>query len=233
MTKHLKQVMEFQDTFDKTYGLNKEPLIPNEEVIDLRIKLLTEEIQELAKAFYKNDMVGVADALTDIQYILDGTILHCGLQDKMEALSDEVHRSNMSKLDENGNVIYRKDGKILKSNMYSKPNLQEILFPNSTISMATIADEIETEALAENHTVGTIDTEQLMAGIKDVMIEDTGFKIVAKDTWDENINSKKWKPINELEAQVEKELQVVYFRTIQINDNLSENIYAVVDTSIV
>jgi predicted HAD superfamily Cof-like phosphohydrolase len=69
----------------------------------------------------------VADALTDLAYVVFGTYVAHGLQDVAEALFDEVHRSNMSKLDENGRPIYRPDGKVLKSNRFREPDLAAIL----------------------------------------------------------------------------------------------------------
>lgn len=72
-------------------------------------------------------MIEVADALADIHYVLMGTVLEFGLQDKYPEIFREVHRSNMSKLDENGKPLYREDGKVIKSNLYTKPKIEEIL----------------------------------------------------------------------------------------------------------
>ena len=79
------------------------------------------------KAAKNNDIVEIADALGDQLYILCGTILRHGLQDKIIEVFEEIQRSNMSKLDENGNPIYREDGKVLKSNLYFRPNIKAIL----------------------------------------------------------------------------------------------------------
>ena len=68
---------------------------------------------------------------TDLLYVLLGTYVAHGLQDYAEALFDEVHRSNMSKLDENGRPIHRDDGKVLKSRQYSAPDIQGVLFPRT------------------------------------------------------------------------------------------------------
>ena len=73
------------------------------------------------------DIVEVADALGDQLYILCGTILKHGLQYKIEEVFNEIQRSNMSKLDENGKPIYREDGKIMKSSLYFKPDIASIL----------------------------------------------------------------------------------------------------------
>ena len=72
-------------------------------------------------------MVEIADALGDQLYILCGTILSHGLQHKIEEVFDEIQRSNMSKLDENGEPIYRADGKVLKGPNYFRPNLRKII----------------------------------------------------------------------------------------------------------
>jgi predicted HAD superfamily Cof-like phosphohydrolase len=72
-------------------------------------------------------MVEIADALGDQLYILCGTILRHGLQDKIVEVFEEIQRSNMSKLDADGKPIYREDGKVLKSDRYFKPNIAAIL----------------------------------------------------------------------------------------------------------
>ena len=74
-----------------------------------------------------NDIVEIADALGDMLYILCGTILEHGLQHKIEEVFDEIQRSNMSKLGEDGQPIYREDGKVMKGPNYFKPNFEEIL----------------------------------------------------------------------------------------------------------
>ena len=73
------------------------PEIPNADRCRLRINLLAEELKELEQAIDDNDLVEVADALADLQYVLSGAILEFGLGDKFKAIFDEVHRSNMSK----------------------------------------------------------------------------------------------------------------------------------------
>jgi predicted HAD superfamily Cof-like phosphohydrolase len=88
---------------------------------------MKEENEEYLEAALKGDIVEVADALGDQLYILCGTILKHGLQHKIGEVFEEIQRSNMSKLDENGKPIYREDGKILKSNLYFKPNIKSII----------------------------------------------------------------------------------------------------------
>ena len=88
---------------------------------------MKEENEEYLEAANNNDMVEVADALGDMLYILCGTIIEHGMQHKIEAVFEEIQRSNMSKLGDNGQPIYREDGKVLKGPNYFKPNIQEIL----------------------------------------------------------------------------------------------------------
>ena len=95
--------------------------------INLRFKLMAEENQEYFEAAKNNDIVEVADALGDMLYILCGTIIEHGMQDKIEEIFDEIQKSNMSKLGEDGKPIYRNDGKVMKGPNYFKPNISEIL----------------------------------------------------------------------------------------------------------
>ena len=93
----------------------------------LRFELMKEENEEYLEAANNNDLVEVADALGDMLYILCGTIIEHGMQDKIEEVFNEIQRSNMSKLGEDGKPIYREDGKVLKGPNYFKPNIKEIL----------------------------------------------------------------------------------------------------------
>lgn len=95
--------------------------------IELRHRLMAEENEEYLEAAKKGDLVEVADALGDMLYILCGTILKHGLQDKIEEVFAEIQGSNMSKLDANGQPIYREDGKVMKSDLYFKPNIASVL----------------------------------------------------------------------------------------------------------
>ncbi len=93
----------------------------------LRFDLMKEENEEYLQAAEDNDMVEVADALGDMLYILCGTIIEHGMQHKIEEVFDEIQRSNMSKLGDDGEPIYREDGKVLKGPNYFKPNIKAIL----------------------------------------------------------------------------------------------------------
>ncbi|MGB2129195.1 MAG: hypothetical protein ACPHXR_06920 [Flavicella sp.] len=96
---------------------------------NLRFNLMAEENEEYLEAAQNNDLVEVADALGDMLYILCGTIIEHGMQHKIEEVFEEIQRSNMSKLDSNGEPIYREDGKVLKGPNYFKPNIKKILNP--------------------------------------------------------------------------------------------------------
>ena len=122
----LEQVQEFHET----YGLpvRDEPDLSCKQTNELRINLIAEELEELQQAIKDNDAVEVLDALIDLQYVLDGAFLSFGLQDVKEAAFNEVHRSNMSKLGEDGKPIVREgDGKILKGPNYFKPDMTQFV----------------------------------------------------------------------------------------------------------
>ena len=116
--------------FHTTYGLGVSEEIKADlgtQKNNLRFELMKEENEEYLEAVQNNDIVEIADALGDMLYILCGTILEHGLQHKIEAVFDEIQRSNMSKLGEDGKPIYREDGKVMKGPNYFKPNFEAIL----------------------------------------------------------------------------------------------------------
>jgi len=91
----------------------------------LRVDLLMEEVREFADATADRDIVGIADALADILYVAYGAAVTYGID--LDAALREVHRSNMSKLDEHGRPLYRDDGKVLKSTLYTPPDISRVL----------------------------------------------------------------------------------------------------------
>ena len=126
MQKQIEAVKEFHTTFKIDF--HEEPTADlGASKHELRYNLMKEENEEYLEAVQNNDLTEIADALGDMMYILCGTILEHGLQDKIEAVFDEIQRSNMSKLDENGNPIYREDGKVMKGPNYFKPDFTKIL----------------------------------------------------------------------------------------------------------
>jgi predicted HAD superfamily Cof-like phosphohydrolase len=148
----LSEVAKFHDTFNAP--ILDQPSIPSKERCALRVALLQEELNELRDAIEDNDLVEIADALADIQYVLSGAILEFGLGDKFKTLFDEVQRSNMSKAcatmeeakatqkvyekkdgtksfieqKEDKFLVFREgDNKVLKSVNYSPADLKNIL----------------------------------------------------------------------------------------------------------
>lgn len=93
--KSLTSVAKFHETFK--HPVLPTPTIPEKSRCELRVSLLAEELKELEVAIKENDLVEVADALCDLQYVLSGAILEFGLGEKFKTLFDEVQRSNMSK----------------------------------------------------------------------------------------------------------------------------------------
>lgn len=147
----LNQVAEFHTTFNAP--VLSSPQIPSSDRAELRVRLLQEELDELRQAIENKDIVEVADALSDLQYVLSGAVLEFGLGDIFKSLFDEVHRSNMSKAcatqeeadatiahyqakgqeayseksGEKYNVHRKEDNKVLKSIRYSPADLKSII----------------------------------------------------------------------------------------------------------
>ena len=125
MQEQLSKVAKFHRVFKQKDGVEPQLLSKNDFL--LRHKLMAEENEEYLEACEQDDMVEVADALGDQLYILCGTILKHGMQNIIEDVFNEIQESNMSKLDENGEPLFREDGKIMKSNKYYPPNIERIL----------------------------------------------------------------------------------------------------------
>ena len=153
MSEYLEKVAEFHKTFGAP--ILATPQIPSEERCNLRVNLLQEELNELSDAIKAGDIVEIADALADLQYVLSGAVLEFGLKDRFDPLFDEVQRSNMSKActtqqeaietllhykQKDGTegtyqqigdvyVVNRNgDNKVLKSVAYSPANLKPIVY---------------------------------------------------------------------------------------------------------
>ena len=126
MKHKLKAVKAFHEAFKIGYRETPKADLGTDKNM-LRYKLMREENEEYLDAASDNDLVEVADALGDMLYILCGTIIEHGLQHKIEEVFNEIQRSNMSKLGEDGEPIYREDGKVLKGPNYFKPHIKEIL----------------------------------------------------------------------------------------------------------
>lgn len=120
------KVREFHEVFGLDF--HNAPVVDiSDKIIELRHRLMAEENDEYLEAAKNKDLTQIADALGDKLYILCGTIIAHGLQHKIVEVFEEIHRSNMSKLDANGKPIYREDGKIMKSDRYFLPDIESIL----------------------------------------------------------------------------------------------------------
>jgi predicted HAD superfamily Cof-like phosphohydrolase len=126
----LAEIIHEVEKFHVAFGIenNTSPTVDlSDTEIDLRYKLMREENEEYFEAAKNKDIIEIADALGDQLYILCGTILKHGLQDKIVEVFQEIQRSNMSKLDAAGKPIYREDGKVMKSELYFKPDIKSII----------------------------------------------------------------------------------------------------------
>ena len=125
MKKRISSVKKFHTAFG--LGINENPVADLGEAKNLlRFNLMKEENEEYLEAANKGDLIEVADALGDMLYILCGTIIEHGMQHKIEEVFDEIQRSNMSKLGEDGKPVLREDGKVLKGPNYFRPDIKKL-----------------------------------------------------------------------------------------------------------
>ena len=122
MTNFLK-VKEFMETFGQE--VLEKASFPNEKIVNLRLELIKEELKELEEAINDRDLVKVADALTDILYVTYGAGHAFGIN--LDNCFNEVQKSNMSKLNDDGKPIYNSHGKVLKGPSYFEPNLKKYI----------------------------------------------------------------------------------------------------------
>ncbi len=120
---NFERVKQFMDTFGQE--VKSSPEFPDQRTQELRVELIKEELRELQEAIDAKDIVEVADALTDILYVVYGAGASFGID--LDACFEEVHESNMSKLMPDGTVKYREDGKIMKGPNYFTPDLKKVL----------------------------------------------------------------------------------------------------------
>lgn len=125
----MKDELEKVEEFHKAFGhpVAQDPSLVDPRLASLRFDLMKEENEEYLLACSNDDVVEIADALGDMMYILAGTMLVHGMQDKIKEVFDEIHRSNMSKLGKDGKPIYREDGKILKGPDYFRPDIKQFI----------------------------------------------------------------------------------------------------------
>lgn len=119
------KVKEFHTAFKLNESQNYKL---NPQISKLRYDLMREENEEYLVACNQNDEIEIADALGDQLYVLIGTILSHGLENKIEEVFNEIHKSNMSKLDENGQPLYNDRGKVMKSKLFFKPDIKKVLY---------------------------------------------------------------------------------------------------------
>jgi predicted HAD superfamily Cof-like phosphohydrolase len=121
----LSAVRGFQSACGQT--LNEKPTLPNEAVIKLRIDMLKEEVKELEDAFKAKDLVEVLDAFADIEYINNGGINECGLQDVYDIAFKLIHENNLTKIGEDGKVLKDKNGKVVKPKGFTPVRLDHLI----------------------------------------------------------------------------------------------------------
>lgn len=120
---NFQSVGVFMNSFGQE--VKTKPELPSQQIQQLRLDLIAEELEELQQAMNDHDIVEIADALTDLLYVVYGAGHAYGID--LDKCFDEVHRSNMSKLGADGKPIYREDGKVMKGSSYFAPNLTKIL----------------------------------------------------------------------------------------------------------
>lgn len=120
---NFERVKQFMETFGQE--VKSSPEFPDQKTQELRVELIKEELRELQEAIDAKDIVEVADALTDILYVVYGAGAAFGID--LDACFEEVHESNMSKLMPDGTVKRREDGKVMKGPNYFSPDLKKVL----------------------------------------------------------------------------------------------------------
>jgi predicted HAD superfamily Cof-like phosphohydrolase len=126
----MKELLDSVSEFHRTYRVPMQdaPLtMPSEDLVALRHRLMAEENEEYLDAARAGNRAEVADALGDQLYILCGTIITHGMQDLIEEVFREIHRSNLSKLGADGQPLYREDGKVMKGPNYFRPDIAAVL----------------------------------------------------------------------------------------------------------
>jgi predicted HAD superfamily Cof-like phosphohydrolase len=126
MQEQIAAVTKFHEVYRIPYAVQPTTNV-DPQLIALRHRLMAEENEEYLEAALAGNLVEVADALGDMLYILCGTMITHGMQEKIEEVFREIRRSNLSKLGADGQPIYREDGKVMKGPNYFKPDIAAIL----------------------------------------------------------------------------------------------------------
>ena len=121
---NFEMVGDFMEAFGQE--VLYQPKMPDTKLAALRLDLIEEEVQELRDGLGKKSMLEIADALTDILYVVYGAGHSFGID--LDECFDEVHSSNMTKLGEDGRPMYREDGKVMKGPNYREPDLTEFVY---------------------------------------------------------------------------------------------------------
>ena len=121
---NLDKVKEFHEKFGQKISNSQ---TWDKDTAERRVNLISEEYMEFLTGIKNDDPVEVLDALIDLTYVVLGSAIEMGFSDKFQKGFDEVHASNMSKLGEDGEPIYREDGKVLKGPNYVRPDLKKVL----------------------------------------------------------------------------------------------------------
>jgi len=124
MIQPIKLLTEFNKAF--SVPVNRKPTLISNEEFKLKINLIKEELNEYENACSEEDITEVCDAIVDLTYVMYGMVVQHGLSDVFDDMFEEVHKSNMSKL-ENGRVLTRSDGKIMKGSEYFTPDLNQFI----------------------------------------------------------------------------------------------------------
>tara|TARA_X000000368_G_scaffold292701_1_gene232726 strand:- start:109 stop:480 length:372 start_codon:yes stop_codon:yes gene_type:complete len=120
---NFNDVKKFMETFGQEVKTKAE--FPSDKIVKLRYDLIKEELNEFEEAIRGNNLKEIADSLTDILYVTYGAGHAFGIN--LDKCFDEVQRSNMSKLGEDGKPIYNEQGKVMKGPNYFKPNLNKFI----------------------------------------------------------------------------------------------------------
>lgn len=128
MSNDFETNFEKVENFMRAFGqeIKPSPELAEFNTAELRVELISEELDELCTAIDNDDIVEIADALTDLLYVVYGAGHAYGID--LDECFNEVHDSNMSKLGEDGKPIYREDGKVLKGPDYFVPDLEKVMF---------------------------------------------------------------------------------------------------------
>ncbi len=120
---NFKSVKKFMETFGQEVKTKAD--FPSDKIVKLRYDLIKEELDEFKEAIKARNLTEIADSLTDILYVTYGAGIAFGID--LDKCFDEVQRSNMSKLGEDGKPIYNEHGKVMKGPKYFKPDLSKFI----------------------------------------------------------------------------------------------------------